>query len=109
MHIRKAVDQLKTLAGSPATLDTYTKAAALLDGLAQENQEVEIGESPNETVDDKIDSARGWFEILCGIGEDGGWTEAELRDFILRDLYLIADQIERESRPESPDFIRRES
>lgn len=53
-----------------------------------------------EVVGEKIQDARGWFEILCGIGEDGDWPEERLRDFIRQDLLVLEEQIgEDSSRP----------
>jgi hypothetical protein len=64
-----------------------------LDGLDRDNEETNTGERPNEVVGEKIQSARNWFEILCGIGEDGDWPEERLRDFIRQDLHVLEDQI----------------
>jgi hypothetical protein len=47
----------------------------------------------NGTVAEKIRSARGWFEILCGVGEDGAWEERSLRDYIMQDLSVMGHEI----------------
>jgi hypothetical protein len=86
MHAHKGLEQLKNLASSPADLDTYTKAAVLIDGLLRTNTFADTGERANETVNSKLRSARNGFEILCGIGEDGNWPENQLRDIIRSDL-----------------------
>jgi hypothetical protein len=94
MHARKAHHQLNELAKAPANIDTYTKAAVLIDGLLRRNARVlEANERLNETVKAKLKSARGWFEILCGIGEDGDWGEQQLRDIIRADLHGAAMHI----------------
>lgn len=94
MHVRKAHDELlKLLDSAPANLDTLTKAAMLLDGMEASNMDADEGERPNETVNEKLHSARGWFEILCGVGEDGNWPEADLRHFIRCDLVVVNDNI----------------
>ena len=73
-------------------------ASVLLDGLEKDNQaDKETGERVNGTVCEKIDDARGWFEILCGVGEDGQWPEENLRMFIRQALSVLESQIEQES------------
>lgn len=69
----------------------------LLDGLDRDNEDTDAGERPNEVVGEKIQSARNWFEILCGIGENGDWSEERLRDFIRQDLHVLEDQISEDS------------
>jgi hypothetical protein len=72
MHVRKAHDELsKLLASAAANLGTFVTASILLDGLDKDNNDIETGERVNGTVREKLRSARGRFEILCGIGEDG--------------------------------------
>src|SRR5438128_2257520 len=93
MHVRKASDELWKLTSAPANLGTFITVAVLLDGLDKDNKDTDTGERPNSTAREKIRSARRWFEILCGIGEDGGWPEESLRDFIRQDLSAIKDQI----------------
>jgi hypothetical protein len=94
MHVRKAYDRLNELAAGPADLDTYTKAAVLIDGLLRSNADSDNGERPNEIVNSKLRDARGWFEILCGIGEDGNWPDEQLRDLIRKDLHGAGMHIE---------------
>jgi hypothetical protein len=94
MHVRKANDELWKLTSAPASLETFITAAALLDGLDKANEDANSGERTNGTVSEKIQGARHWFEILCGIGEDGDWSEERLRDLIGRDLSVIGQEIE---------------
>lgn len=97
MHARKAHGKLNELSKALPNLDTYTKAAVLIDGLlASTSAWLENDERPNEIVRSKLRSARGWFEILCGIGEDGNWTEDHLRDMIRADLYGAEMHINRD-------------
>jgi hypothetical protein len=93
MHVSKVNDELSKLAEAPATLETFIKAAVLLDGLDKDNEDTDEGERRNETASEKTESARHWFEVLCGIGEDGDWSEEGLRDFIRRDLSAIRREI----------------
>jgi len=93
MHVRKAHDQLLKLASEPASLDTLTKAAVLLDGLERDNTDVDEGERVNGTAREKIGSARSWFEILCGVGEGGDWPEENVRHCIREDLSVMAVEI----------------
>jgi hypothetical protein len=87
MHVLKAHDELlKLLDSAPANLETLTTAAMLFDGLERDNMDPNEGERSNEIVNDKLHSARNWFEILCGVGEDGGWAEDHLRELIRKDL-----------------------
>jgi hypothetical protein len=94
MHAHKGLEQLKNLASSPANLDTYTKAAVLIDGLLRTNTFADTGERANEIVNSKLRSARSWFEILCGIGEDGNWPEDRLRDILRSELFGAGMHIE---------------
>lgn len=95
MHVRKAHDQLLKLVNSaPASLTTLTTASMLIAGMEASNTDhPDIGERPNETVREKLHSARGWFEILCGVGEDGNWPESDVRHFIRCDLDIVGDNI----------------
>ena len=91
MHARKAHEQLNRLIdAAPADLATFTQAAVLIERLLKLNRRPEEGR-PNETVKSKLQSARGWFEILCGVGEDGAWREDDLRHYIRCDLATAAD------------------
>ncbi len=83
------------LASAPANLDTFVKATIFLDGLERDNADIGEGEWVNGVARDKIDSARAWFEILCGVGEgeDGDWPEERIRHFIRCDLSAIHEQI----------------
>jgi len=94
MHVRKANEKLWQLASEPGNLETFIKAAALLDGLDEDNEDTDMGKRPNETVSEKIHRARHWFEILCGIGEDGDWSDERIRDFVRQDLSVIGQEIE---------------
>ena len=96
MHVRKAHDELWKLASAPANLGTFVTATVLLDGLDKDNEDVNTGERLNGTAREKIRSARGWFEILCRIGEDGQFSEERVRDWIRQDLSVIGDQIDSE-------------
>jgi hypothetical protein len=93
MHVRKAHDQLMKLASAPADLDTLIKATVFLDGLERDNVDVGEGERINGTARDKIHSARANFEILCGLGEDGDWSEERIRHFIRCDLSAVYHEI----------------
>jgi hypothetical protein len=104
MHVAKACKALWELSKAPANLDTYTKAAVLFAGLEADNADVDDGERPNETVNSKIHSARAWFEILCGIGEDGDWPEDRSREFVRSDLAGIQDHINHEIESPSSHF-----
>lgn len=106
MHVAKACKALSELSKAPADLDTYTKAAVLLAGLEADNADVDEGERPNETMKSKIHDARGWFEILCGIGEDGEWPENRLREFVRSDVAGIEDQINCEVQSPSSHFLK---
>jgi hypothetical protein len=106
MHVRKANDELWKLASAPATLGTFVIASALLDGLDKDNEDVDDGQRLNGTARDKISETRSWFEVLCGIGEDGIWPEETLRDFIRQDLAGIGDQIDNEEDSASSHFKR---
>lgn len=106
MHVRKANEELWKLASAPATLGTFVTASVLLDGLDRDNEDVDDGERLNAIARDKIREARSWFEILCGIGEDGAWPEEALRDFIRRDLAGVGDQIDRGEDSASSHFKR---
>jgi hypothetical protein len=94
MHVRKATDELLKLAAAPATLGTFTTAYVLLAGLDTDNEDVNDEERRNGTVHEKLHSARNWFEILCGIGEEGNWPEERLRHFIRQDLFAVKEQID---------------
>ena len=90
MHVRKAYDELlKLLDIAPANLDVLTKAAVLFDGMERSNMDTAEGERPNRIVNEKLHSARHWFEILCGVGEEGNWTEAALHQYIRGDLLTV--------------------
>lgn len=105
MHVRKAIDELWKLTSAPANIGTFITATVLLDELGKDNENIDVGERRNETVRDKIRSAHNWFSILCGIGEDGNWPEASLRDFIRGELGVIRSEINREESP-CPHFKR---
>ena len=95
MHVRKAHDELwKLTTSAPANLGTFVTATVLLDGLDKDNEDVDTGDRSNGTAREKIRSARGWFEVLCGIGEDGQFPEEQVRDWIRQDLSVIGDQID---------------
>ncbi len=91
MHARKSCDELINLASAPANLDTLCKAVLLIEGLEQSNSEVEPPQDPNGTVREKLSSAQNWFEILCGVGEDGDWQAENVRSSIMADLLTIRD------------------
>jgi hypothetical protein len=99
MHVRKATEELRKLTSAPASIGTFIRATVLLDALEKDNENVDTGERRNETARDKIRSARNWFEILCGIGEDGNWPEDSLRRSIGQDLYMIQSEINNEDSP----------
>ena len=103
MHVRKAHDELLKLAAAPAGLPTFVTASVLLDGLRKDNEDTETGERDNETVREKIESARTWFEILCGIGEDGKWLPDDLRASIRQDLSVIHDEIDSQGKYGPPE------
>jgi hypothetical protein len=94
MHARKLCKALSELAksGGP-NLDTFVTAYVLLDRLEKDNNDVDVGWRVNGTVRDKIDGARNWFEILCGIGEDYSKPESDVRAFILQDVGVIQSNI----------------
>ncbi|SRR5260370_33368324 len=106
MHARKANDELWKLTSAPANLGTFVVATVLLDGLDTDNEGIDAGERRNGTAREKIRSARNWFEILCGIGEDGDWPEESLRSFIRQDLAAIKDQINSEEDSTGSHFKR---
>ncbi len=93
MHVRKVTEELWALSNAAGSIDTYVKAAVLLDVLAKDNEDVETTERPNGTVREKIQSARNWFGILCGIGEEGGWADEQVRLAIGQALSSIRGQI----------------
>jgi len=98
MHARKSVQQLGLLAQAPSNLDTFVKAAVLLDGLERNNDNTSDGEHINGIVREKIQNARQWFEILCGVGENGDWDERNVRRAIRSDLSTMGDQIADDGR-----------
>ena len=108
MHIRKAYDELWRLASAPANLGLFTKAAVLLAGLDKDNEDIDTGERLNNTAREKIEDARGWFEVLCGIGEGPAdqWPEGGVRNFIRQALYEISQQINDETDSPCPHFKR---
>jgi hypothetical protein len=107
MHIRKACDELRKLASAPADLGTFTTAAVLLDGLDRDNEDIDNGRL-NNTAREKIEDARGWFEVLCGIGEGEAdqWPEGGVRGFIRQALCEIEQQIDGEGNSPRPHFKR---
>jgi hypothetical protein len=108
MHVCKAIDALQKLASAPANLGTFTTAYVLLDGLDKDNEDIDGGERLNNTASEKIQSARGGFEVLCGIGEGDAdqWPEGGLRGFIQRALYEVEGQIDDEGDSPCPHFKR---
>ena len=108
MHIRKAYDELWKLASAPANLGTFTTAYVLLDGLDKDNEDIDGGERLNNTASEKIQSARGGFEVLCGIGEGDAdqWPEGGVRGFIQQALYGVKEQISDEGDSPCPHFKR---
>ena len=108
MHVRKALDELMKLTSAPATVETFVTASVLLDGLEKDNSAAnESGQRENGTVDEKLSGARGWFEILCGIGEDGNWAEDRVRNFIMQDLSVIGHEIDLESEDSPSAHFKR--
>jgi hypothetical protein len=96
MHVGKAhAVLLKLVASAPGNLGTFVIASVLLDELEKDNADIEPGQRVNGTVREKLASARGWIEILCGVGEDGAWPDKDLRQFIRQALSVIDDNIER--------------
>jgi hypothetical protein len=105
MHVRKACEELWNLAAdAPANITTFVSASVLLDQLNEDNQDIEIGWRVNGTVREKLSRARRWFEILCGVGEDGAWPERDLRDFIMQDLSVVKNQIKTDDESPSSHF-----
>lgn len=104
MHAAKTCDALSKLSQAPADLDTYTKASVLLTGLATDNADVDEGFRLNGTVRDKIHSILTWFEILCGIGEDGEWAEMSVREFIRSELSGLRSEIDNETESVASHF-----
>lgn len=97
MHVRKLCKALSDLTTSGgANLETFVTASVLLDRLETDNNDVDLGWRVNGTVLEKISSTRGWFEILCGIGEDYNRPESDIRAFILQDLSVIEGNIQPE-------------
>jgi hypothetical protein len=95
MHVRKALDELLKLTESPANLDTLTKATMLVDGMLRSNDDPNEGRR-NEMVISKLESARRWFETLCGLGEEDG-TPERARYIIRTELAPVRDAIEPDS------------
>jgi hypothetical protein len=106
MHARKAHDELWKLTSSPANLQTFIAATILLDGLDKDNEDIAAGERCNSTAREKIQRSRAWFEILCGVGEDGQWPEQQVRDSIRECLSVISDQIDSSAGSPASHFKR---
>jgi hypothetical protein len=95
------------LTSARASLETFVTASVLLDGLDKDNKEIGPGERVNGTVQEKLSNARGWFEILCGIGEDGEWSQEQLRMYIRQDLSVIEGQVDTASKNSPRPHFRR--
>jgi hypothetical protein len=106
MYVKKACDHLFELAISgPANLATFATVSVLLDGLNAENADCEAGERLNGTARNYIRQVRSWFEILCGVGEDG-WTEEKVRSNLRTDVSVLKQQIDNEREPKGATFKR---
>lgn len=71
MHLRKAIERLNYLINNePDDLSKYAIAHSLLSGFEAENRNND-GSVIDGYAEEKISSVRIWFNMLCGIGEDG--------------------------------------
>lgn len=88
MKLDKACNALRQLALDGSIGDDFLKlaqASALLDGFDKENHHWDTGELIDGYANEKIDTVRMWFEMLCGVGEDG-YTPDKIRENLLTDL-----------------------
>ena len=78
MHLGKAEEQLWKMIddGEPNDLAKYSKASVLLDGFERQAHDLN-GNVTNGYALEKISDVRGWYTMLCGVGEDG-YTEQKL-------------------------------
>jgi hypothetical protein len=83
MHLRKACKELSRLIDDgPHNTLKYVQVEALLLGFDRQNHDSLDGHLLDSYASEKIHHVRNWFSILCGIGEDGGWTEKHLKEIL---------------------------
>ena len=83
MNLRKAISFLRQLADSGTyDLDAYSKAHALLAGFYDKNRD---SNGIKSDLQEKIDDVEIYFQIICGLGEDG-FTEEKARKNLLSSI-----------------------
>jgi len=88
MHLQKAIERLNYLIDNkPNDLSKHAIAHSLLSGFEAENRNID-GAMIDGYAEEKISSVRIWFNMLCGIGEDG-YTEDKIRENLRSDLYKL--------------------
>ena len=94
MNLKKAITKLEELANSNNhNLEIYAQAHALLEGFFIENKNSE-GTMRDAYSNEKITSVRTYFQIICGIGEDGFTKEqakSNLQDSIYKLDMIVGD------------------
>jgi hypothetical protein len=89
MHLCKATQALLTLIDDgPDDLLKYAKAHPLFHALERANRD-DDGDVADGYIEEKLCSARGFFAILCGVGEDGAWTREQVRSIIYQDVMKL--------------------
>jgi len=88
MDLKKAAKCLKSLIDEKEdNLIKYAKVSALLEGFEAENRNID-GSMIDNYADEKINKVRGWFCMLCGIGEDG-YTPEKIRENLKNDIFAL--------------------
>jgi hypothetical protein len=92
MNLNKAIEVLSYLRTEEEDdLAKYAKVHALIDGFRVENRG-RNNEMINSYVEEKIHEVEIWFQILCGIGEDG-WPAEKLRENLINAIYGLGKLI----------------